>query len=84
MLTNYKPVLLSDSQSQLCISGQVHEEALGGDQGPGGGAGGDSPPGDQGEGRGGQREASVMIAVRSNIQLMNSLKKTWRSTYKYL
>ena len=61
-MINQKPLLLCVRQSELCISGEVHEEALGGDQGPGGGAGGDSLPGGQGAGRGGQGEARVMIS----------------------
>ena len=62
MLTNHSSLFLCDSQSQLCVSGQLHEEAVGGDQGPGGGAGPDSHPGDRdpGQGRGGQGETRVI------------------------
>ena len=52
-----------DSQSELCVSGQVHEEAMGGDQGAGGGAGGGAHQGGQGQGRGGQGEARAVISI---------------------
>ena len=55
--------ILCVSQSQLCVSGQLHEEALGRDQGPGGRAGPDSHPGDRGPGQGGGGQGETRVSL---------------------